>query len=372
MFPGHLARKHYLYVILTPVCFMKHQLKGRGAQSNTNNRFLSRHLADDFPEGIDEELIIERPTTQVFEENAKKVVNKVTSPDLGMMYSMNAYQGCEHGCSYCYARNSHQYYGFSAGLDFETKIMVKRNAPQLLEKFLLGAGWNSTPIMLSGNTDCYQPLESKYLLTRKCLEIFLKYQHPVSLITKNKLILRDLDLLTALAEKRLVHVFISINTLQKRLRGLMEPRTATPEARLETIARLTEASVPTGVMTAPIIPGLNDHELPEIIKRASEHGALGAGYTALRLNDQVEIIFREWLKSYFPDRYQKVINLTKDLHGGKVGDSQWSRRIVGEGKTADMISGLFRMAKKKYLAGRSFPTYDLTLFQKTGQLGLFD
>jgi DNA repair photolyase len=238
--------------------------KGRGSQIKTENKFLAAHYVTDHIEGLDE-LLLNNPVTQVFTETAKKVINKVNSPDLGMMYSANPYQGCEHGCVNCYARNTHEYYGFSAGLDFESKIIVKKNAPELLEQELLQRSWQPAPIMLSGNTDCYQPQERFYQLTRKMLQVFARYRHPVSLITKNSLIARDIDILKDLASENLVHVMISITTLDEDLRRLLEPRTASAVKRLKTIEALAQAYVPVGVMNAPIIPGLNHHEIPRII-----------------------------------------------------------------------------------------------------------
>src|SRR5690606_15654769 len=227
-------------------------------------------------EGLDEPLL-SSPATQVFHETPKQIVNKVTSPDLGMMYSMNPYQGCEHGCIYCYARNTHEYWGFSAGLDFESKIIVKKNAPALLEKFLSHPDWHAVPISLSGNTDCYQPLERKLEITRGILKVLAQYRHPVGIITKNSLILRDLDLLQDLASDNLVHVYITVTTLDEDLRSIMEPRTASARKRLKTIEALSNAGVPVGIMNAPIIPGLNHHEIPNVLKAAADHVARAAG-----------------------------------------------------------------------------------------------
>lgn len=344
--------------------------KGRGAQLKTENKFLKNHYVTDHIEGLDEPLV-ENPNTQVFQENAKKIINKVTSPDLGMMYSMNPYQGCEHGCIYCYARNTHEYYGFSAGMDFESKIIVKRNAASLLEKQLQNPTWDPVPIMLSGNTDCYQPQEKKFGITRKMLQVLLKYRHPVGLITKNSLVLRDIDLLQELAKYKLVQIMISITTLNEDLRRVMEPRTASGAKRLKVIEELRKAGVPVGVMNAPIIPGLNHHEIPEILKTASEHGALMAGMTVVRLNGSIGTIFEDWLRKNFPDRFDKVWNQISDLHGGHVNDSEFGRRMRGEGNLADIIHQLFRTSKKKYFADRTVPPYDLTLFRKAGTLSLF-
>ena len=344
--------------------------KGRGAQIKTGNKFLKAQYVTEHIEGLDEELF-SSPTTQIFQEHPKKIVNKVTSPDLGIMYSLNPYQGCEHGCIYCYARNTHEYYGFSAGLDFESKIMVKRNAPSLLEKFLLHPDWHPVPISVSGNTDCYQPQERKFEITRNLLKVFARYSHPVGMITKNSLILRDLDLLTDLAKDNLVHVYVSITTLNEDLRRVMEPRTASAMKRLQTVEALSKAGVPVGIMNAPIIPGLNDTEIPSVLKAAADHGALTAGMTMVRLNGSVGDIFEDWLRKNFPDRFDKVWNQIKSMHGGSVNDSQFDRRMRGEGNFADSIHQLFSTSKKKYFAGKSMPSIDLTKFRRGGNLSLF-
>lgn len=349
---------------------MDEYFKGRGAQIKTENRFLKNQYVTEHPEGLDEPLLAS-PNTQIFFETPKKIVNKVESPDLSVMYSLNPYQGCEHGCIYCYARNTHEYYGFSAGLDFESKIIVKKNAPALLEKHLLGKNWNAVPIMLSGNTDCYQPQEKKLEITRKLLKVFVKYHHPVAMITKNSLILRDLDLLKQLASENLVHIYISITTLNEDLRRILEPRTASSIKRLKTIETLANAGVPVGVMNAPIIPGLNHHEIPGVLHAAADHGALGAGMTVVRLNGSIGKIFEDWLRKNFPDRFDKVWNQICSFHGGNVNDSQFGRRMSGEGNIADAIHQLFRASKKKYFADRQFPAYDLTKFHKGGNLSLF-
>jgi DNA repair photolyase len=344
--------------------------KGRGAQIKTENKFLKAQYVTEHIEGLDEELL-SAPTTQIFQEHPKKIVNKVTSPDLGMMYSLNPYQGCEHGCIYCYARNTHEYYGFSAGLDFESKIMVKRNAPSLLEKFILHPDWHPVPISVSGNTDCYQPQERKFEITRNLLKIFAQYRHPLGMITKNSLILRDLDLLSDLAKDNLVHVYISITTLNEDLRRVMEPRTASSLKRLQTVEALSKAGVPVGIMAAPIIPGLNDSEIPAILKAAADHGALNAGMTIVRLNGSIGKIFEDWLRMNFPDRFDKVWNQICSMHGGNVNDSQFGRRMTGEGTFAEAIHQLFRTSKKKYFGEKKMPQIDLTKFRKGGNLSLF-
>ena len=344
--------------------------KGRGSQIRTRNKFLKNEYVTEHIEGLDEPLL-SAPTTQVFYEQPAKIVNKVNSPDLSLMYSLNPYQGCEHGCIYCYARNTHEYWGFSAGLDFESKIIVKKNAPALLEKFILHPDWNAVPIMLSGNTDCYQPLERKLEITRGMLKMFAKYRHPVAMITKNSLVLRDLDLLTDLASDNLVQIYISVTTLDEKLRSAMEPRTASAVKRMKTIETLAAAGVPVGVMNAPIIPGLNHHEIPEVLRAAADHGALAAGMTVVRLNGAIGKIFEDWLRKNFPDRFEKVWNQICSLHDGQVNDSNFGRRMRGEGPLAEAINQLFRMSKKRYFKGRSLPPIDLTKFRKGGTLSLF-
>jgi DNA repair photolyase len=320
--------------------------KGRGAQLNPKNRFLSREYVREHAEGIDEWEQDDAPT-EYFEEHAKTIVNKVDSPDLGMMYSMNPYQGCEHGCIYCYARNAHQYWGFSAGSDFEHKIIIKRNAPALFRKFLDNKNWQPAPISISGNTDCYQPAERKMGLTRQLLQIALEYNQPVAMITKNSLILRDTDVLSELAKRNLVCVFVSITGLDEKLRLVMEPRTATYKQRLRVISELSGAGVPAGVMNAPVIPGLNDQEMPQVLKAAKENGARMAGYTIVRLNDAVEGIFKDWLQKNFPDRFEKVCGLIGSCHGGNLHDSIWGRRMKGDGGVADIIAQQFTLHTRK-------------------------
>jgi DNA repair photolyase len=348
--------------------------KGRGAQLNSTNPFLKQTVVQEHIEGLDEPLL-SNSRTELFFENPKKVLNKVDSPDLGQMYySINPYQGCEHGCIYCYARNSHQYWGYSAGLDFERKIIVKQNAAELLEKHLLNKNWKPVPISVSGNTDCYQPIERKLKITRSILEVLLKYKHPVSMITKNSLILRDIDILKELASMQLVHVMVSITSLREELRSKMEPRTATATQRLKVIEELNKNGIPTGIMTAPIIPGLNSDEIPDLIRSAADAGAMMAGYTIVRLNGSIGQIFEDWIHKAFPDRAEKVLNHIKNVHGGSLNDSQWGRRMHGEGNIAESINALFNMAKKKYLSGREPYEYNLESFCRPGtstQLELF-
>ncbi len=355
---------------------------GRGAQVNPNNRFLKHSYANEFPEMNDEEML-QAEQTQYIDVVAKTIVNKVESPDSAGTYSMNPYQGCEHGCLYCYARTTHEYWGYSAGLDFERKILVKKNAPELLEKAFQKKNWEPSPIMLSGNTDCYQPIERKLEITRKILEVCLKYKHPVSVITKNALILRDLDILSELAKLHLAHVMVTITSLNEELRQKLEPRTVTYKNRLKVVKHLADAGVAVGVMTAPIIPGLTSHEIPDIIKTAAENGASAAGYTIVRLNGAIADVFKDWLHKNFPDRADKVWNHIKDCHGGQVNDSRFGVRMRGEGKIAESIRSLFKMAVNKYLKAKDRFEFNIEAFNRQrqqiflqeksqGQISLFD
>lgn len=345
--------------------------KGRGAQFNTKNPFFETSYVAEHIEGLDEEFYVS-PKTTLFKENAHNIVNKVTSPDLRSMYSANPYQGCEHGCIYCYARNSHQYWGFSAGFDFESKIVVKENAASLLEKQFLSKNWVPHPILLSGNTDCYQPIEKTLKLTRSLLKVFARYGNPVTIITKNSLIIRDVDILKDLASEGLVRVNFSVTTLQEKLRRIMEPRTATAINKLKVIEKLSIENIPTAIMNAPIIPGLNMEEIPEVIRKTSEAGARDAGYTIVRLNGSIKDLFHDWLHKNFPDRAQKVWHQICELHGGTVNDSHWERRMKGEGAIASTIRQLFLVSRKKYMGHKDMPPLVLTKFRRKANLGLFD
>jgi DNA repair photolyase len=345
-------------------------IKGRGAQQNTSNRFLSQEVEYD-EELKNEEDYEPSPRTKVFIENPKKILNKMDSPDLPSGFSVNPYQGCEHGCVYCYARNTHEYYGFSAGMDFEQKIMVKKNAPQILEASLKKKNYRPQTIMFSGNTDCYQPLERKYELMREMLLVCEKYGNPISIITKNALILRDADILERLAERNLARVIISITTLDENLRRALEPRTVSGMKRLQIVKSLSEKGIPLGVMTAPIIPGLNDHEIPNIIQKSAESGALSISYTVVRLNGSVEPIFREWIKRTFPNKAEKVLNQIEEMHGGKTNDSRIGLRMRGEGNFAEHIKQMHTIYKQKYFGDRIMPLLDFSQFRNTEQLSLF-
>lgn len=346
--------------------------KGRGAQVNTHNKFLKNQYVLEHFEGLDEPLL-ENTATQIFEENPKKIVSESNSPDLSHMHSINPYQGCEHGCIYCYARNAHEYYGFSAGLDFERKIIVKRNAAELLEQYFNKKNYQPVCIMLSGNTDCYQPIERKLKITRSLLQMFLRYRNPVSIITKNNVILRDLDILGELGKMNLVHVNVSITSLNEQLRQKLEPRTVTASGRLAVIQKLTENGIPVRVMAAPIIPGLNSNEIPDIIKAAAGSGALAAGFTIVRLNGSIAEIFTDWIHKALPDSAEKVLNMIKACHDGKLNDSDFGRRMSGDGNIAQSISQLFRMSVNRFMGDRVMPEFDYSLFVPKGgkQTSLF-
>jgi len=345
-------------------------IKGRGSQINVSNPFSKQGYSAEDSDGLDEDP--QSPlSTQFFFETPKKIISKSESPDLGVMHSLNPYQGCEHGCIYCYARNSHNYWGFGSGLDFESKIIVKKTAPEMLEKYLTKFQGEVTPILLSGNTDCYQPAERQFQLTRQLLQIFYKYRHPVSLITKNSLILRDLDVLDDLASERLVQVFVSITSLRESIRQKMEPRTATAKKRLQVIEKLTRRGVPVGVMNAPIIPGLTDHEIPEILKETADRGALTAGYTIVRLNGSIAKLFEDWVLKTFPNKATKILNQISECHNGNLNDSEWHRRQKGSGNMAEIIGQVFKTAYKKYYRDRQMPVQDKTKFRNGGNYRLF-
>lgn len=344
----------------------QNHIKGQGAQRNVKNRFEQYSYEP-------EDWEIEKTNTQIIEVFPKTIVNAVKSPDLPMEYSLNPYQGCEHGCSYCYARPTHEYWGFSAGIDFERKIMVKKNAPELLEKFFRKRNYIPKTIMLSGNTDCYQPIERELKITRKILEVCLAYRHPVSILSKNALVLRDLDLFIKMNELNLISVALSIPTMNEDLRRKMEPRTSSAIKKLEALKILKENNIPTGAMIAPIIPGLNSDETLNIIKEISETGADWFGYTLIRLNDTVEPVFVKWLETSFPDRKDKVISLIKQMRGGKLGEKRYFERYKGEGSIAEMIHNTIEIGRNKYFRDRKMVELSAAHFSgsKTQQLKLF-
>ena len=352
------------------------KIKGRGAQLFIPNTFfeLSHELRQDFLEycRVEGEDVAET-RTQYLEVFPKTIVNKINSPDVGMNYSLNPYQGCEHGCVYCYARNTHEYWGYGPGLEFEKQILVKKSAPFLLEQHLRKKSWTTCTIVLSGNTDCYQPAEKKFEITRKCLEIFLKYKHPVGIITKNALVLRDLDIIQELNNDNLISVHMSVTTLSEKTRQLLEPRTATIKKRIQTIKTLSDHGIPVNVMLAPIIPSINSHEILDMAKAVSQAGALSIGHTIVRLNGAIGLIFYDWIKKTLPDKADKVLNQIEAVHGGNLNDSRFGIRMRGEGKIAEQINDLMTLAKRKYFAGKKLPELNTELHQyhKNGQLKLF-
>jgi len=346
------------------------RIKGQGAVTNIHNHFIrNRYEKSIYDDDYEEQLA----KTEILEIFPKTIVNPVKSPDLSMAYSMNPYQGCEHGCAYCFARPTHEYWGYSAGVDFERKILVKKNAPELLEAFFKKRGYKPEPILMSGNTDCYQPVERKLEITRKLLQVCLDYRHPVNILTKNALVTRDIDILVQLAEKNLVTVSLSIPTINEELRRRLEPRTSSAASKLQAIEKLSEIGIPVHIMVAPMIPGLNTPEILNIVKTISERGALSFGYTLVRLNDTVEPVFKDWLTEHYPDRKEKVLHQISSMHGGKLGEKQVFKRRSGEGNIAEMIHTTFRIARQKYFAGKDIPPLATHHFDGTkgDQLRLF-
>ncbi|MCO5239815.1 MAG: PA0069 family radical SAM protein [Chitinophagaceae bacterium] len=362
-----LKQDHYK-VSVKPKEETEQYVQGRGAQFNTKNRFLRDERTREHIEAIDDWSEDNTPT-QYLEQWSKTIVNKVDSPDVGMAYSMNAYAGCEHGCIYCYARNVHEYWGYSAGLDFERKIIVKKNAPQLLRKQLMHPKWEVMPIMLSGNTDCYQPAEQKYRLTRGLLEVCNEFNQPVGILTKNAWIIRDKDVLQELAKKRLVSAMVSITSFNEDLRRVMEPRTTTAKQRLRVIEELSNAGIRMGVMMGPMIPGLNDHEMQRIMKAAADAGAVFTAYTFIRLNGAIKFLFHDWLYKNFPDRADKVWHLIEQSHDGKVNDTRWGLRMRGEGAMADIIAQQYKKYGKMYHMNEDRFELDTTIFRRPVQQG---
>ncbi len=348
-------------------------IKGRGVLSNPDNQFNAYKLDYSNIEGTDAYEQVEQLVSNYHFTRAKSIVNAVKSPDIPVNYSINPYQGCEHGCTYCYARKTHEYWEMGTGLSFESNIIIKENAPKLLEEFFQKEQWKGAPIMLSGNTDCYQPAERTQQITRKLLQVFMKYRNPVSIITKNHLILRDLDILVKLLKYNLINVNISINSLNENLRMKMEPRTSIIDKRFDTVRKLSAEGIPVNVLIAPIIPGLNDHEIPEILKRCSESGASSAKYVLIRLNEGVKDLFYEWLNFHYRDRSAKVKKQIKSLHSGKDNSSDFFNRLGGTGKYALYISSMFNCYAKKYNLNTSLGALNSNDFltNKKGQLPLF-
>src|SRR6478609_4493217 len=321
-------------------------LRGRGASWSPANRFEKLHVDLTDPDVVDVGCETEetpRRPTQYFRDGTRTIITRNTSPDVGFETSLNPYRGCEHGCIYCYARPTHEYLGFSAGLDFESKIMVKTNASELLRAELESPHWQPQTLVMSGVTDPYQPIERKLRITRGCLEVLAKFRNPVAIITKNRLVARDIDLLQELAKFNAVAVNLSVTSLDLNLQRILEPRTSSPHARLDAIKQLRSAGIPTGVMVAPVIPGLTDHEVPKILDACAKAGAQFAGYTIVRLPWAVAPLFEHWLEEYFPDRKEKVLGRIRHLRGNRLNNSQWHPRMRGEGIFAEQIASLFKV-----------------------------
>ncbi len=344
--------------------------RARGTAENPPNRFEKIALERDADWNDPDE---PAPQTQFFKDHSDSIITTNDSPDVGFEASVNPYRGCEHGCIYCYARPFHEYLGFSAGLDFETKIMVKENAPELLRRELSAPKWKPKIIALSGVTDCYQPVERQLKLTRRCLEVLAEFSNPAVIVTKNHLVTRDADVLKELARHDAAAVFVSITTLDGELRKVMEPRTSPPAGRLSAIETLSKAGVPTGVLVAPVIPGLTDHEMPSIINAAVNAGAQFAGHVVLRLPYAVAPLFEQWLARHFPDRKEKVLNRIRAIRGGQLNDPRFESRMTGEGIFAEQIEALFKVACRKAGIEGARPNLSIASFRRPAvrQLELF-
>ena len=369
------------YAVATPLTITKTrppEARGRGALSNASGRYERLQRV-----ALDAEVDSPAPTphasapfrTSVTLERARRIITTNESPDIAFDQSINPYRGCEHGCVYCYARPTHTYIGLSAGLDFETRLFAKPDAAKLLAREISRSDYVPKVIALGSNTDPYQPAEKRYEITRSILKVLSAYNHPVAIITKSHLVTRDLDILAPMADKGLVKVCLSVTTLDSKLARAMEPRAATPERRLHTLADLHGAGIPTGVMVAPIIPALNDAEIDCILERAADAGAAQAGYVLLRLPLEIKLLFTEWLEQIVPNRADHIMRILKEMRGGKAYDAAWGARMRGRGPYADMISKMFRKGLEQYGLNRANLSLDLTQFRpppKTGdQMELF-
>jgi DNA repair photolyase len=345
-------------------------IRGRGAAENPPNRFETIHYEADPDASVpayqdwegDEES--PAPVTQFLRDTSRSIVAYNDSPDIGFEASINPYRGCEHGCVYCYARPTHEYLGFSSGLDFETKILVKEDAPELLRRELASPRWQPQVIAISGVTDCYQPAERRFQLTRRCLQVLAEFRNPVGIVTKSHLVVRDVDLLTELSRFDGACVFVSITTLDGDLAGFMEPRATRPAGRLAAIETLRQAGVPVGVMVAPVIPGLTDHEIPSVVAAAAQAGARFAGFTMLRLPFAIKDLFESWLARNYPDKKEKVLSRIRSVRGGKLNDGRFGSRMRGEGIIAEAIADVFKLAcRKAGIQGRS-PKLSIASFRR--------
>ena len=345
-------------------------IHGRGASANPANRFAALTIEPDPDERPGDE--VPSLTTKFFRDFTRTIIAHNDSPDVGFESSINPYRGCEHGCIYCYARPTHEYLGFSAGLDFESRIMVKEDAPELLAAELSSPRWQPQVIAMSGVTDPYQPVERRLQLTRRCLAVLARFRNPVGIITKNQLVTRDIDLLGELAAHQAAAVNISVTSLDPKLQRILEPRTSSPRARLDAITQLRQAGVPVGVMVAPIIPGLTDHEVPAILQACATAGAQWAGYTAVRLPLAVAPLFERWLEEHFPDRKEKILGRIRHLRGGeRLNDPRYQSRMRGEGIFAEQISDLFATSCRRAGIGQR-PVLSTAAFRRPNeQLSLF-
>ena len=351
--------------------YQKHDtIHGRGTTQNPPNRFERLVYLPVIESAEDEEGSVK---TQYLKDASRSLITYNDSPDVGFEASINPYRGCEHGCIYCYARPYHEYLGFSAGLDFETKILVKEDAPELLREELASRKWRPKVVAISGVTDAYQPIERKLKLTRRCLEVLTEFRNPVIVVTKNQLVTRDIDLLKELASFNGVAVCVSVTSLDPELARVMEPRTSTPERRLEAIRALAEAGVPVRVLVAPTIPGLTDHEMPSIIQAAAKAGATNAGYVVVRLPYGVSGLFENWLEMHFPERKNKVLNRVRSIRGGKLNDPNFGSRMKGEGVFADQIRSMFQLGCRKAGLNGDGPELSTAAFRRSHgpQLSLF-
>jgi DNA repair photolyase len=344
-------------------------VRGRGAVTNASGRYEA-----DKREAFDDGWTLDDPAPQqlvttLTAEKAKTILSRNDSPDIGFDRSINPYRGCEHGCIYCYARPAHAYVGLSPGLDFESELFFKPEAAKLLEKELSKKGYAPERIHIGGNTDPYQPIERRLRITRQVLEVLDRFNHPLSIITKSALIVRDADILGRMAERRLAGACISITSLDRKLARTMEPRAATPEKRIDAIRRLSEAGVPVMVGFAPVIPGLNDHELEAVLERAAKAGATGAMYVTLRLPMEIKDLFKEWLEEAHPDRASKVMSLVRQIRGGRDYDPQWGSRMVGQGPIAELLNVRFQAACKRFGLNRERVGVDLTQFRVPPRAG---
>lgn len=334
-------------------------VRGRGASWNPPNRFERLHVERDGWTDPDDP----GPETVLLEDRTRSILSRNDSPDVGFDVGINPYRGCAHGCSYCYARPTHEYLGFGSGLDFESRILVKRRAPELLREALSSPRWKPEPIMLSGNTDAYQPTERRLRITRRCLEVLAEFRNPVAITTKSYLVSRDVDLLGELARHGAAGVALSITTLRNDLQRAMEPRASTPARRLGAIRVLADAGIPVGVNVAPVVPGLTDHELPAILEAAADAGASFAGYILLRLPHGVKELFETWLAQHFPHRRDKVLNRLRELRGGKLYDARYAVRGKGEGPWAEQLRSLFHLTRARLGLDR-LPTLSTEAFRR--------